>query len=1130
MKKIIYSLVMLVALGGLFTSCISPDEPAGIHEIRYAKAEYIRALKDLTKANEAVVAAEAAFKQAQADHEKQLAALVTAQINLENQKAELQKLENEAQKIANAQAEAMGKLEQAKLQAAIDQQKALDAKELEVKVKELELQAKENELAIAEINDAIKDIENNAKVKAVQSQENLAKAQANLDETLKGIAAYAMLLTEDEAEVVAFAANVYMTALEKYNKAQAEYTNAVAETYVKTYDAANLPKGLAQDLEDAKADLAAAQKAKADFEAVAGDAASWKAEIEKLEAEQVALEKNLADVAAEWAYSQNKYRMCFESFREKIQALLEAKVEEYVGKIVEVADKTKATVALPTNNDYIMKQFLLYVQPYVTKGVLELNADKSELTAVLNPFDENTELALFTDCLKAAQTDVIGLTEIIETFKREKVIVDNEGQAQALANAKTAAEEALAIYNAHKDTLSKGLAAYAPVVAAKNALAAAQSDFDAKQTAYNTALSDSVKAEKVADSIRTVAKAQAKTDSTTAANNAIAKAKQDTLDAKAAQKAKSDSLLNGAKDFAYNINYYYKTIGGAPMDTAKVFAAIKTYASFLKEKGATHTAVYFFNGTDAKGNHNVDTVEIADLSLDDVRSGKINTYAYNNKVGIGTGNSYGIQNAMQYLVKVLKNDFTWAANTDIDPSNLQINGTLISVLAAAELDPNNTDYKAALKTADDTKKAALTAADNAKVTADTNAETAYVNAVNAEHTKVAAALSAFNTANGALATAKTNVANAIKKYADIYDSFWGFNAGKHAAYVTDEKATKILASGEDSLVVNYTFDTFEKPHNVVFVNATFDGILEKNQDLTIILANLANTTDETSLQNIYDNPKIPFVFYQEKYNELADVYFTKAKYEYLSQFEENVKTLEALDKAVKDIVKAYDELTVALAGVYADAINDVNKLTGLKIEGVEDPNLPDAIDILEAVASVAGPDYFFDKFTADFVADGEYVNLGNGDILALAKDCFNEPTYGDYATKLASYYKAEKDARGQENDIDGILYYLNEIYKYALQLEEPASDVTVAASASYKELYDACVDYLDDNIADAEEWLYEVQKAYDIMTAGADALTVNKQIAEDWLKYQETKLAEAKKFVDAAKAQYDEVIAKYITK
>ena len=1119
---------MMVALGGLFTSCIVDDEPDGIKELRYAKAGYIRSLADLSKANEAVVAAEAAYKQAQADHEGQLAALVTAQINLENQKAELQKLENEAQKIANAQAEAMNKLALAKEQAAIDQQKALDAKELEVLVKQLELQAKENELAIAQINDQIKDIENEAKVKAVKSQEKLAQAQADLDETLKGIAAYAMLLTEDEADVVAFAANLYMNALEAYNKAQADYTNAVAETYIKNYDANNLPKGLAKDLEEAKADLAAAQKAKEDFEAVAGDAASWKAEIEKLEADKLAIEKNLTDIASEWAYSQNKYRMCFETFREKIQAMLDEKIAEYSEKIAAVEDKADTTVDLPTNNDYIMSQFLLYIQPYVADGVLALNDDNSQLSVDL--FDGDAELAIFTDCLKAGQADVIGLTEIIETFKREKVIVDNEGQAKALADAKKAAEDALAIYNAHKDTLEKGFAAYKPLTDAQKVLADAKAQFTTDSTAWKKAIADSIAAEKAAKTAKTTADKKANDDYDKAVKDAKAKAKQDTADIKAKYALDSAALMKGAEEFAYDINYYYKTIGGAPMDTAKVFAAIKKYAQFLKDNKATHVNVQFFNGTDAEGNDVVVEKFIGDLTLADVvENGNINKKAYDQYVGVGTGASHtSISNAMAYLVDVLTNKYYWSTGTDIDPNTLQINGTLISVLAAEKTDPANPDMDKELTDAHTAMQKTIADAEKAKTDALAANQKAYDDVCKAEHKKVADALTKVNNDNVAVAQAQAKVVDAMKAFAEIYDSFWGFPAGTHAANIVDENTKTFIAAGEDSLAVNYTFNTFEKPSNVVFVNAAFDAILPYNQDLAIILANLANTTSASEIEAIYNDPTIPFVFFNGEYNELADIYFTQAKYDYLSQFEKNSATLEALEKAVNEIVAAYGELNKAMEGVYADVVKDVTKLTGIELTGIDDPNILDAIAIVEAVAHVAGPGYFFDDFTYDFVEDGEYVNLGNGDLLALVKECFNEPTYGDYATKLDYYLNAEHDAQGQINDIDEILFYLNNIYTYALALEEPGSEVS--ASSSYKEMYDACLRYLDENIEDAEYWLYETQKAYDIMMAGADALTVNKQIAEDWLKYQETKLAEAKKFLDSAKAQYDAVIAKYITK
>ena len=47
MKKIIYSLVIMIAAGSLFTSCIEQVEPEGILALREAKARYYDALAQL---------------------------------------------------------------------------------------------------------------------------------------------------------------------------------------------------------------------------------------------------------------------------------------------------------------------------------------------------------------------------------------------------------------------------------------------------------------------------------------------------------------------------------------------------------------------------------------------------------------------------------------------------------------------------------------------------------------------------------------------------------------------------------------------------------------------------------------------------------------------------------------------------------------------------------------------------------------------------------------------------------------------------------------------------------------------------------------------------------------------------
>ena len=59
-------MVAMLFMGGIITSCIDNPEPQGVLAMREAHAEYLRALAKLTEANQAVAAAEAAYKQAEA--------------------------------------------------------------------------------------------------------------------------------------------------------------------------------------------------------------------------------------------------------------------------------------------------------------------------------------------------------------------------------------------------------------------------------------------------------------------------------------------------------------------------------------------------------------------------------------------------------------------------------------------------------------------------------------------------------------------------------------------------------------------------------------------------------------------------------------------------------------------------------------------------------------------------------------------------------------------------------------------------------------------------------------------------------------------------------------------------------
>ena len=84
MKKIIYSLVIMIAAGSLFTSCIEPVEPAGLENLRNAKAEYLKALAQLQGSKTALVAAQAAAEQALAAQRTAEATYQTALANYQD--------------------------------------------------------------------------------------------------------------------------------------------------------------------------------------------------------------------------------------------------------------------------------------------------------------------------------------------------------------------------------------------------------------------------------------------------------------------------------------------------------------------------------------------------------------------------------------------------------------------------------------------------------------------------------------------------------------------------------------------------------------------------------------------------------------------------------------------------------------------------------------------------------------------------------------------------------------------------------------------------------------------------------------------------------------------------------------
>ena len=190
MKKIIYSLVIMIAAGSLFTSCIEPVEPAGIYDLREAKARYYDALSKLR-------AADAVKVEAEAD-------LIKAQAEMKRAKVEYQNLLNEEQRLLN-EATALGNEK--------------DAAKWAMKLEELQ---KEHELNM------------------IDYERKIAQAQEALRQALSQIAMAGLDLTTAEKNALNNAITAYEKALKDVQDAQEAVTAAEAALWAFDYEMSNM--------------------------------------------------------------------------------------------------------------------------------------------------------------------------------------------------------------------------------------------------------------------------------------------------------------------------------------------------------------------------------------------------------------------------------------------------------------------------------------------------------------------------------------------------------------------------------------------------------------------------------------------------------------------------------------------------------------------------------------------------------------------------------------------------------------------------------------------------------------------------------------------------------------------------
>lgn len=235
MKKIIYSLVIMIAASTLFTSCLEYVEPVGIQQLRTAKADYLDALAqlrladaELQKANATFVLARAAFQDAQ---------------------TEWQLIENRIHEY------------DVQIKAARTQY-------------EVDFWTKEKEHL---------QITHNTRM--AQARQNLANAEENLRVALRNIAAVQNLFTDQERIIFARVLNDYETAFNNYNAKLFGLEQAQAKLWELEYafkDSTDWEANYQGEIDFFTNEIARAQAAlnaipkKLDLEA-------WKAEVDNLQ-------------------------------------------------------------------------------------------------------------------------------------------------------------------------------------------------------------------------------------------------------------------------------------------------------------------------------------------------------------------------------------------------------------------------------------------------------------------------------------------------------------------------------------------------------------------------------------------------------------------------------------------------------------------------------------------------------------------------------------------------------------------------------------------------------------------------------------------------------------------------------
>ena len=311
MNKKYLSVVLFGALmlgtAGTFTGCIDNDEPAGIEELRGAKAELLKAKAAVEYAREAYKRAEAAWMQAKAQEQE----LLNKGIELGNQKIELEL-----------------KVQEAKTEA-------------EIAYWQSQLEETKAKLEINKVN---------WEAELLQSKQNLALVQQTYENCLAAIEAAKLVLSEEELTILTNAQERVSDLAGKLATAHGDLVDATnaLNAALESTDVDQTQEGIELKIAKAQVELDAANIAVAELEELMAKNIDtfegWEAEVKDLKEKKAVQDTILAQAAIDLVKIKES-----QEGKDAAKAVEDAKAAE--AKAKENLDKAKDG----TNTDYVFK-------------------------------------------------------------------------------------------------------------------------------------------------------------------------------------------------------------------------------------------------------------------------------------------------------------------------------------------------------------------------------------------------------------------------------------------------------------------------------------------------------------------------------------------------------------------------------------------------------------------------------------------------------------------------------------------------------------------------------------------------------------------------------------------------------